>query len=180
MRECNYPGKPSFKSPLWISRLFTCFRGPFSCATGYISDFYADSVVCRTIYLHCQICWDLHVSRVPLIILNIVGWLVPAIFLVAAIAVAGITYTITDHCSIRQDWIVNLLILPIIIEIGISLVVQLATFVYCANVYLRSVREPPPPSGESLSNSEISGGSGRYPYRKAMARINKVRPLYRD
>ena len=45
---------------------------------------------------------------------------------------------------------------------------------YCANVYLRSVREPPPPSGESFATSELSGGSGRYPYRKAMARINKV------
>lgn len=111
-------------------------------------------------------------SRIPLIFLNIIGWLIPAVFLIAAIAVAGITYTITDHCSIRQDWIINLLILPIIIEIGISIIVQFATFVYCANVYLRSVREPPPPSGESFATSELS--SGRYPYRKAMARINKV------
>ena len=97
-------------------------------------------------------------------------------FLAAVYGVAEITYTITDHCSIRVDWIINLLIYPVIVEIGISIIVQFATFAYCANVYLRSIREPPPPSGDSFANSEFSSGSNRYPYRKALARIHKVGP----
>ena len=135
-------------------------------------------VVCRTIYLHCQICWDLYVNKLPLIILNIIGWLIPAIFLGLVFVVAEMTYTIGDHCSIRIDWLVNILIIPIIIEIGCSIVVQFATFVYCANVFLRSLNEPAPPTVDSLNGgqagSQYSGGS-RYPYRKAMKRINKVR-----
>lgn len=137
-------------------------------------------VVCRTIYLHCQICWNLHVTRVPLIILNIIGWLIPAILLGAAFGVAEITYTISDHCSIRVDWIADLLIIPIIIEIGCALIVQIATFGYCVNVYLRSLNEPAPPTNDSFgemsatSNSVYSTGSGRYPYRKAMKRVHKV------
>lgn len=130
-------------------------------------------VVCRTIYLHCQICWNLHVSRIPLIVLNIIGWAIPAIFLCVAYGVAQITYTIGNHCSIRVDWIVNLLIIPIIIEIGCSIVVQFATFVYCVNVYMRSLGEPTPPTNDSIPDSTYSAGS-RYPYRKAMARVNKV------
>ena len=141
-------------------------------------------MVCRTIYLHCQICWNLHVTRVPLIILNIIGWLIPAILLAVVFGVAQITYTVSNHCSIRVDWVVNLLIIPIIIEIACALVVQFATCIYCVNVYLRSLVEPPPPTDESLglgtATSSFSTGSGRYPYRKAMARVNKVksfRPL---
>lgn len=146
-------------------------------------------MVCRTIYLHCQICWNLHVTRIPLIILNIVGWLIPAILLGVVFGVAQITYTISDHCSIREDWIVALLIIPVIIEIGCAIIVQFATFIYCVNVYLRSLNEPPPPTNDSLngtttgtatsvaSNSALSTGSSRYPYRKAMKRIHKVNLL---
>jgi len=140
-------------------------------------------VVCRTIYLHCQICWNLHVTRIPLIVLNIVGWVVPAVFLGAAFGLAEITYTISDHCSIRVDWIVDLLIIPIIIEIGCAVVVQITTFIYCVNVYLRSLNEPAPPTNDSfgetgVSNSVYSTGSGRYPYRKAMKRVHKVTPRF--
>src|SRR5271154_3809429 len=110
-------------------------------------------VVCRTIYLHCQVCWNLHVTRIPLIVLNIVGWVVPAVFLGAAFGVAEITYTISDHCSIRVDWIVDLLIIPIIIEIGCAVVVQITTFVYCVNVYLRSLNEPAPPTNDSFGET---------------------------
>jgi len=137
-------------------------------------------VVCRTIYLHCQICWNLHVTRVALIVLNIIGWVIPAAFLGAAFGVAEITYTISDHCSMRVDWIVDLLIIPIIIEIGCAVVVQITTFIYCVNVYLRSLNEPAPPTNDSFGESAISnsvfstGSGGRYPYRKAMKRVNKV------
>jgi 7 transmembrane receptor (Secretin family) len=134
-------------------------------------------VLCRTIYLHCQICWNLHVTRIALIILNIIGWLIPAILLGVAIAVAQITYTMSNHCSIRVDWVVNLLIIPIIIEIGLAILVQLTTFLFCVNVYLKSLKEPPPPTndsfGDAIATSTYSTGS-RYPYRKAVARINKV------
>jgi hypothetical protein len=134
----------------------------------------SEIVVCRTIYLHCQICWDLHVSRVPLIVLNVVGWLIPAIGLAVVFAVTEMTYTISNHCSLRVEWITKLLLIPIIVEIGCSIVVQFGTFIYCVNIFLRSLQEPAPPTNDSLPNSTYSGGS-RYPYRKAMARITKVR-----
>ena len=137
------------------------------------SSYSHDSVVCRTIYLHCQICWDLHVSRVPLIVLNVIGWLVPAIGLAVVFAITEMTYTIANHCSLRVEWITRLLLIPIIVEIGCSVVVQFGTFVYCVNIFLRSLQEPAPPTNDSLPNSTYSGGS-RYPYRKAMARITKV------
>ena len=160
---------------MWVSRFITCLCRTCCRSIGYfILKSYSFVVVCRTIYLHCQICWNLHVSRIPLIVLNIIGWAIPAIFLCIAYGVAQITYTIGNHCSIRVDWVVNLLIIPIIIEIGCSIVVQFATFVYCVNVYMRSLREPTPPTNDSIPDSTYSGGSSRYPYRKAMARVNKV------
>lgn len=132
-------------------------------------------VVCRTVYLHCQICWDLHVSRIPLIVLNVIGWLIPAIGVGVVFAVTEMTYTISNHCSLRVEWITKLLLIPIIVEIGCSIIIQFGTFVYCVNIFLRSLQEPAPPTNDSLPNSTYSGGS-RYPYRKAMARITKVSP----
>jgi len=134
-------------------------------------------VVCRTLYLHAQICWSLPFSNYPVIALNIIGWAIPLILLGVVYAVAEIAYTMTNHCSIRIDWIVPLLIIPVIIEVGIALIIQVATFIYCANVYLRSLHEPPLPSTNSAdgtANSTHSEGSGRYPYRKAAKRIHKV------
>lgn len=165
---------------MWISR-----GTPRTCWTQYCTTRFVGIgieliiVVCRTIYLHCQICWNLHVTRLPLIFLNIIGWLIPAILLAVVFGVAQITYTVSHHCSVRADWVVNLLIIPIIIEIGCAFVVQFATFIYCVHVYLRSLVEPPPPSNESsgheTTTSAFSIGSYRYPYRKAMARVNKVK-----
>jgi hypothetical protein len=131
-------------------------------------------VVCRTIYLHCQICWNTQISKIPLITLNIIGWVVPAIFFGVVFAVSSITYTISHHCSIQVDWVINLLIIPLICEIGCSIVVQAATFIYCVNIYLRSLKEPAPPTNESVPFSTISHGSSRYPYRKALRRIKQV------
>ena len=134
-------------------------------------------MVCRTIYLHCQICWNLPVSKITLISLNVVGWLIPAILLGVAFIVAEINYTLSHHCSVRVDWVVRLLIIPILIEIGCALLVQFSTFIYCVNVYLRSLIEPLPLTNDSYGDmraTSVSGGSGRYPYRKAMARVHKV------
>ena len=131
-------------------------------------------VACRTIYLHCQICWNIQVSKIPVIALNIIGLVVPAIFLAVVFAVSEITYTISNHCSIQVDWVINLLIIPLICEIGCSLVVQVVTFAYCINIYLRSLKEPVPPTNESVPFSTISYGSSRYPYRKALQRIKQV------
>ena len=135
-------------------------------------------VTCRTIHLHCQICWNLQVTRIRLIALNVIGWLIPAIFLGVVYGVAQITYTLSNHCSIREDWIVDLLIIPVIIEISCAIAVQFATFVYCVNVYLRSLREPPPPTddefGNGFANSTASMGFSRFPYRKAVNRVHKV------
>ena len=141
--------------------------------TSIVIRFTHEIVVCRTIYLHCQICWDLHVSRVPLIVLNVIGWLIPAIGLAVVFAVTEMTYTISNHCSLRVEWITKLLLIPIIAEIGCAVVVQFGTFIYCVNIFLRSLQEPAPPTNDSFPNSTYSGGS-RYPYRKAMARITKV------
>jgi hypothetical protein len=183
MRKWYYSRRPEFQSYLWVSR-----GTPRICRTQYCITWFVGIgieliiVVCRTIYLHFQICWNLHVGRLPLIFLNIIGWLIPAILIAVVFGAAQITYTISNHCSVRADWVVNLIVIPIIVEIGCAFVVQFATFIYCVNVYLRSLVEPPPPSNDSLGNrtatSAFSTGTGRYPYRKAMSRVNKVTPFH--
>jgi hypothetical protein len=103
----------------------------------------------------------------------------PAIMLGLVFVFAEITYTISDHCSIRVDWITKLLIIPIIVEISLALFVQFCTFVYCVNVYLKSLLETPPPTSdlfEGAGGSANSVQSTRYPYRRAFARIRKVCP----
>ena len=139
-------------------------------------------VMCRTIHLHIQICWShLHVNRVVGIILNVIGWTVPAILLGLVFVVANIAYTISDHCSIRVDWVARLLIIPLIVEISLALFVQILTFGYCVNVYLKSLSEPPPPTGDIFEGAPVSINSfhsTRYPYRKAFARVRKVSPLF--
>lgn len=183
MRKCYYSSKSKFKSYLRISRRVACFCRAQHCFTGSVILYpkLILAVVCRTIYLHCQICWNLRVTSIALTILNIVGWLIPAILLGVVFAVAQITYTISNHCSIRVDWVVDLLIIPIIIEMSCAAVMQLATFLYCVHVYLRSLSEPSPPTDDSFGNgaatSNYSIGSSRYPYRKAMARVNQVETL---
>ena len=138
--------------------------------------------MCRTIHLHIQICWShLHVNRVVGIILNVIGWTVPAIMLGLVFVVADIAYTISDHCSIRVDWIARLLIIPLIVEISLALFVQILTFGYCVNVYLKSLSEPPPPTSDIFEGGPVSINSfhsTRYPYRKAFARVRKVCRLF--
>ena len=178
MCKCDNSRGSKIKPPLCLSGRIT-YLCRSCCRASWYSYFLPithEIVVCRTVYLHCQICWDLHVSRVPLIVLNVIGWLIPAIGLAVVFAVTEMTYTISNHCSLRVEWITKLLLIPIIVEIGCAVVVQFVTFIYCVNIFLRSLQEPAPPTNDSLPNSTYSGGS-RYPYRKAMARITKVAGL---
>jgi hypothetical protein len=135
-------------------------------------------VTCRTIHLHTQICWNhLHFNRIVGIVLNVIGWTVPAMFLGLVFVFAEISYTISDHCSIRVDWVTSLLIIPLIVEISLAIFVQMLTFCYCVNVYLKSLSEPPPPTRDIFEGgvgSVNSYHSTRYPYRKALARVRKV------
>jgi hypothetical protein len=155
---------PATVLPCWV-HLFAAFCSDLS-------------VTCRTIHLHIQICWNqLHFNKTVGIVLNVIGWMFPAIMLGLVFVFAEITYTISDHCSIRVDWITRLLIIPLIVEISLALFVQFCTFAYCVNVYLKSLSEPPPPTTdlfEGAGGSANSFQSTRYPYRKAFARIRKV------
>lgn len=132
-------------------------------------------IVVRSIFMHLQICWDIVPGRVAIIAANIAAWSVTIALTAAVLAKVGVSYRFGDYCHVNVGststywgWMIGFG--------AVALLVQVATFVYCAKVYLTAAmhgRAPPSGSGSNATNSVKTASSKRQAW-TAVRRLKQV------
>lgn len=130
-------------------------------------------IVVRSIFMHLQICWDIVPGRVAIIAANIAAWSVTIALTAAVLAKVGVSYRFGDYCHVNVGststywgWMIGFG--------AVALLVQVATFVYCAKVYLTAAMHGrAPPSGSNATNSVKTASSKQQAW-TAVRRLKQV------
>lgn len=111
-------------------------------------------VFLRALSLHLQICWQLVVGRNFMWFSQAVGWGVPAIGVVVAFILSGVSFRFGASCHINHKNSLADLWIPLLVFSGLTILIQFSTFGYCIKVYLASLAD----------NSASTEGSGMPSY----------------
>ena len=111
-------------------------------------------VFLRALSLHLQICWQLVVGRNFMWFSQAVGWGIPAIGVVVAFILSGVSFRFGPTCHINHKNSLADLWIPLLVFAGLTIIIQFATFGYCIKVYLASLAD----------NSASTEGSGMPSY----------------
>lgn len=130
-------------------------------------------IVVRSVFMHLQICWDIVPGRVAIIAANIAAWSVTIALTAAVLAHVGVSYRFGDYCHVNigststyWGWMIGFG--------ALALLIQVATFVYCAKVYLTAAMHGrAPPSSSNATNSVKSASSKRQAW-TAVRRLKQV------
>lgn len=130
-------------------------------------------IVVRSVFMHLQICWDIVPGRVAIIAANIAAWSVTIALTAAVLAKVGVSYRFGGYCHVNVGststywgWMIGFG--------GIALLLQVATFAYCAKVYLTAAMHGrQAPSGSNATNSVKSASSKRQAW-TAVRRLKQV------
>jgi hypothetical protein len=130
-------------------------------------------IVVRSVFMHLQICWDIVPGRVAIIAANIAAWSVTIALTAAVLAKVGVSYRFEGYCHVNVGststywgWMIGFG--------GVALLLQAATFIYCAKVYLTAAMHGrQPASGSNAANSVKSASSKRQAW-TAVRRLKQV------
>lgn len=98
-------------------------------------------VFLRALSLHLQICWQLVVGRNFMWFSQAVGWGIPAIGVIIAFILSGVSFRFGQTCHINHKNSLADLWIPLLVFSGLTILIQLATFGYCIKVYLASLSD---------------------------------------
>lgn len=98
-------------------------------------------VFLRSMSLHLQICWQTVVGRNFMWLSQALGWGIPAIGLVIALMVSGVSFRFGSTCHINHANSLNDFWIPLLVFAGLTVIIQFATFGYCIKVYLASLAD---------------------------------------
>ena len=135
----------------------------------------------RTIALHLQVCWEIIIGVKFMWLSLFTGWGLPAVVVTLMFIYTGVSYRFGEVCHINNSNSLADYWIPLLVLIGLSLVLQIVTLVYCINVYVRSLFDSTAPS---TSTSGIQSGLPSYSgsvrtltARQAYRRIRRVLQL---
>jgi len=111
-------------------------------------------VFLRALSLHLQICWQLVVGRNFMWFSQAFGWGIPAVGVVIAFVLSGVSFRFGETCHINHKNSLADLWIPLLVFAGLTIIIQFATFGYCIKVYLASLAD----------NSASTEGSGMPSY----------------
>jgi hypothetical protein len=132
----------------------------------------------RTLAFHLQVCWEFVLGPKFMWGAFLAGFGIPAIGMTVMLIITGVSFRFGEMCHINikhgsQDYWY-----PLIAFSAASLVLQLATMVYCMHIYLRSLFD------KSASTTENSSGLPSYTSsvrtvtaRQAYRRVRRVLQL---
>ncbi|GAB1310080.1 Frizzled/smoothened-like sans CRD protein B [Madurella fahalii] len=98
-------------------------------------------VFLRALSLHLQICWQLVVGRNFMWFSQAVGWGLPAVGVVLAFILSGVSFRFGQTCHINHRNSLADLWIPLLVFAGFTIIIQFATFGYCIKVYLASLAD---------------------------------------
>lgn len=125
-------------------------------------------VFLRSLSLHLQICWQVVVGRNFMWFSQVAGWGIPAIGIVLALTLSGVSFRFGGTCHINHQNSLADLWIPLLALAGLTIIIQFATFGYCIKVYLASLSD----------NSATTEGSGLPSYSNSI-RTMTPRQAYR-
>jgi len=135
------------------------WSGAFVIAGGLASVFW---VFIRALSMHIQICWDITPGRKFFYYSQVIGWVIPAALMAATIVVGGVSFRfgaatchVNHHQSMATIWGWLLAVA------GLTIILQIATVVYCLHVYLRNLwsdDDDDDDDDDDVARSQISEG----------------------
>ncbi|KOS16893.1 hypothetical protein ESCO_004859 [Escovopsis weberi] len=129
----------------------------------------------RSLSLHLQICWQIAVGQSFVVSALLAGWGIPIIGIVLALVYSGMSFRFGATCHINHKNSLADLWIPLLVFSGLTLLITMATFGYCVNVYLQSLGGPQMPSTANGSSLPTLGiGSRSMTPHQAYRRIQRV------
>jgi hypothetical protein len=131
-------------------------------------------IVVRSVFMHLQICWDIVPGRVAIIAANVAAWSVTIALTAAVLAKVGVSYRFGGYCHVNVGststywgWMIGFG--------GVALLLQAATFIYCAKVYLTAAMHGrQPASGSNTGTLSVKSASSKRQAWTAVRRLKQV------
>lgn len=123
----------------------------------------------RALSLHLQICWQMVVGRNFMWLSQAFGWGIPVIGLVVLLVFSGVSFRFGQTCHINHTNSLADFWIPLLVFVGLTVIIQFATFGYCIKVYLASLADNAAStegSGLAAYSSSIRTMSPRQAYRR--------------
>ena len=128
-------------------------------------------VCIRALSMNLQICWDIVPGRKFFYFSQAFGWGIPAILFAATLTATGVSFRFGNACHVNHENSMADFWGPLMAIAGLAGVLQLITFAYCVNVYLRNLWS------DSPANSTAASGSGLPSYTNSV-RTQTARAVY--
>lgn len=130
----------------------------------------------RVLSMHLQICWDVVPKRTFFWSSQLAAWGVTAALTAICLSITGVSFRFGDYCHVNDYKGLQTLWGPLLGIAGLSLFLQISTFIYCLKVYLHHSFDDRPVSGNSRSTSAPSSSRAQT-VRVVYRRVNRVLSL---
>lgn len=131
-------------------------------------------VFLRSLSLHLQICWQVVVGRNFMWFSQATGWGIPAIGIVLALTLSGVSFRFGNTCHINHHNSLADLWIPLLVFAGLTIIIQFATFGYCIKVYLASLADNNATTENSAGLPSYTNSIRTMTPRQAYRRVRRV------
>lgn len=169
LEECHDPVTPNDMH----SSLTCAFSGGLAAFGGVVT---ACWIVVRSLFMHLQICWNITPSKFYFIAANIGVWSVSIGLTSAVLANVGVSFRFGAYCHINVGSIPTYWG-PLLGFGVIAALLQLATFIYCAKIYLTATllgRQDTSPVGRDSKSASVTTASTKRQAWNTVRRVKQV------
>lgn len=131
-------------------------------------------VFLRSLSLHLQICWQVVVGRSFMWFAQVTGWGIPAVGIVLALTLSGVSFRFGNTCHINHHNSLADLWIPLLVFAGFTIIIQFATFGYCIKVYLASLADNNATTENSAGLPSYTNSIRTMTPRQAYRRVRRV------
>lgn len=131
-------------------------------------------VFLRALSLHLQICWQVVVGRNFMWFSQVTGWGIPAIGIILALTLSGVSFRFGTTCHINHHNSLADLWIPLLVFAGLTIIIQFATFGYCIKVYLASLADNNATTENSAGLPSYTNSIRTMTPRQAYRRVRRV------
>ncbi|ROW01638.1 hypothetical protein VSDG_02019 [Cytospora chrysosperma] len=128
----------------------------------------------RSLSLHLQICWQVVVGRNFMWFSHAVGWGLPALGIILALTLSGVSFRFGATCHINHKNSLADLWIPLLVFAGLTIIIQFATFGYCIKVYLASLADNNATTENSAGLPSYTNSIRTMTPRQAYRRVRRV------
>lgn len=122
--------------------------------------------------MNLQICWDIAPGRKFFYASQLFGWGIPAVLFCITITITGVSFRFGSTCHVNHDNSMGDFWGPLLAFAGGAGVLQIITFGYCIQVYMKNLWSDEPPTTSS------GNGSSTLPSYTGSLRTQTARAVY--